>query len=130
VIFSQALKMLISELAAKTGVSTDTIRFYEKEGILKKDFAARGDNNYRQYTDEAIEKLNFIIRGKKLGFTLKEIKKIIAEWDSVSPEQAANFIQSKVQQIEEKILQLQQFKTYLLEKKAKLEVSRVGWVEE
>ncbi len=122
--------MLISELAAKTGVSTDTIRFYEKEGILKTDGVARGDNNYRHYTDEAIEKLNFIIRGKKLGFTLKEIKKIIAEWDSVSPEQAANFIQSKVQQIEEKILQLQQFKTYLLEKKAKLEVSRVGWVEE
>jgi DNA-binding transcriptional MerR regulator len=118
--------MLISELAAKTGVSTDTIRFYEKEGILKNDCAARGDNNYRHYTDEAIEKLNFIIRGKKLGFTLKEIKKIIAEWDSVSPEQAADFIQSKVQQIEEKILQLQQFKTYLLEKKAKLEVIRVG----
>jgi MerR family transcriptional regulator, copper efflux regulator len=48
--------MLISELAAKTGVSTDTIRFYEKEGLLQPDGAARGDNNYRQYTDEAIEK--------------------------------------------------------------------------
>ena len=112
--------MLISELAAKTGVSTDTIRFYEKEGLLQIDIAARGDNNYRYYTDEAIEKLNFIIRGKELGFTLKEIKKIIAEWDSVSPEQAADFIQNKVEQIEEKILQLQQFRTYLLEKKAKL----------
>ena len=112
--------MLISELAAKTGVSTDTIRFYEKEGLLQTDIAARGDNNYRHYTDEASEKLNFIIRGKKLGFTLKEIKTVIAEWDSVSPEQAADFIQSKVEQIEEKILQLQQFRTYLLEKKAKL----------
>jgi DNA-binding transcriptional MerR regulator len=39
--------MLISELAAKTGISTDTIRFYEKEGLLKPDGAARGDNNYR-----------------------------------------------------------------------------------
>ena len=113
--------MLISELAAKTGVSTDTIRFYEKEGLLKIDIAVRSDNNYRHYTDEAIDKINFIIRGKKLGFRLKEIKKIIAEWDSVSPEQAANFIQSKVEQIEEKISQLQQFRTYLLEKKAKLE---------
>ena len=95
--------MLISELAAKTGVSTDTIQFYEKEGLLQTDIAARGDNNYRHYTDEAIEKLNFIIRGKELGFTLKEIKTVIAEWDSVSPEQAADFIQSKVEQIEEKI---------------------------
>ena len=113
--------MLISELSAKTGLSTDTIRFYEKEGLLQKDIAMRGENNYRQYTNEAIEKLNFIIRGKKLGFTLKEIKIIIAEWDSVSPAQAANFIQLKVERIEEKIEQFQEFRTYLLEKKAKLE---------
>jgi DNA-binding transcriptional MerR regulator len=112
--------MLISELAAKTGVSTDTIRFYEKEGLLQPDGAARGDNNYRQYPDEAIEKLNFIIQGKKLGFTLKEI---IAEWDLVSPEQAADFIQLKVERIEEKISQLQEFRIYLLEKKAKIEMS-------
>ena len=116
--------MLISELAAKTGVSTDTIRFYEKEGLLQPDSAARGDNNYRHYTDEAIEKINFIIRGKKLGFTLKEIKTIIAEWDLVSPEQAADFIQLKVERIEDKIAQLQEFKTYLLEKKAKLQIGR------
>jgi MerR family transcriptional regulator, copper efflux regulator len=115
--------MLISELAAKTGVSTDTIRFYEKEGLLQPDGAARGDNNYRQYPDEAIEKLNFIIQGKKLGFTLKEIKTIIAEWDLVSPEQAADFIQLKVERIEEKISQLQEFRIYLLEKKAKIEMS-------
>jgi MerR family transcriptional regulator, copper efflux regulator len=115
--------MLISELAAKTGVSTDTIRFYEKEGLLQPDGATRGDNNYRQYTDEAIEKLNFIIQGKKLGFTLKEIKTIIAEWDSVLPEQAADFIQLKVERIEEKISQLQEFRIYLLEKKAKIEMS-------
>ena len=113
--------MLIGELSAKTGVSTDTIRFYEKEGLLQPDGAARGDNNYRNYTDEAVEKLNFIIRGKKLGFTLKEIKTIIVEWDLVSPEQAADFIQLKVERIEAKIEQLQEFRTYLLEKKAKLE---------
>jgi MerR family transcriptional regulator, copper efflux regulator len=113
--------MLISELAAKTGVSTDTIRFYEKQGLLQPDGAVRGDNNYRHYTAEAVEKLNFIIRGKKLGFTLKEIKIIIAEWDSVSPERAADFIQLKVERIEAKIEQLQEFRTYLLEKKAKLE---------
>jgi MerR family transcriptional regulator, copper efflux regulator len=113
--------MLISELAAKTGVSTDTIRFYEKQGLLQPDGTVRGDNNYRHYTDEAVEKLNFIIRGKKLGFTLKEIKIIIAEWDSVSPERAADFIQLKVERIEAKIEQLQEFRTYLLEKKAKLE---------
>jgi MerR family transcriptional regulator, copper efflux regulator len=115
--------MLISELSEKTGVSKDTIRFYEKAGLLQPDMAARGENNYRQYTDKAIEELNFIKRAKTLGFTLKEIKKIIAEWDFTSPEQAAKFIQLKLEQIEEKIEQLQQFKTHLLEKKAKLKIA-------
>ncbi len=115
--------MLISELSEKTGVSKDTIRFYEKAGLLQTDIVARGENNYRQYTDEAIEELNFIRRGKALGFTLKELKKIIAEWDSTSPEQVANLIQLKLEQIESQIGQLQQFKTHLLEKKAKLETA-------
>ena len=113
--------MLIGELAQKTGLSKDTIRFYEKEGLLDRTVSNRGDNNYRQYTDDAIEKLNFIKKGKTLGFTLKEIKKIMIEWDSVSSEQAVNFIQVKVEQIDEKIGQLEQFRTYLLEKKARLE---------
>jgi hypothetical protein len=51
---------------------------------------------------------------------LKEIKTIIAEWDLVSPEQAADFIQLKIERIEGKIAQLQEFRTYLIEKKAKL----------
>ena len=45
----------------------------------------------------------------------------MAEWDSVTPEQAIDFIDSKLQQIEGKINQLQQFKTYLIDKKARLE---------
>jgi MerR family transcriptional regulator, copper efflux regulator len=115
--------MLISELSEKTGVSKHTIRFYEKAGLLQTDMAARGENNYRQYTEVAIEQLNFINGAKTLGFTLKEIKQIMADWDSTSPEQAVNLIQLKLEQIEGQIEQLQQFKTSLIQKKAKLELS-------
>ncbi|NER39388.1 MAG: MerR family transcriptional regulator [Oscillatoria sp. SIO1A7] len=113
--------MLISELSEITGLSKDTIRFYEKEGLLDAALSTRSENNYRQYTPEAVERLNFIKRGKALGFTLREIKSIMAEWDSVTPEQAIDFIDSKLQQIDGKINQLQQFKNYLVEKKARLE---------
>lgn len=111
--------MLIHKLSEITGLSKDTIRFYEKEGLLDA-ASTRSDNNYRHYTSEAVERLDFIKRGKALGFTLREIKSIMAEWDSITPEQAICFIQSKVEQIEGKINQLQQFRNYLLEKKAKL----------
>ena len=113
--------MLINELSKKTGFSKDTIRFYEKEGMLDATVVSRSDNNYRNYTEEAIDRLNFIKQAKTFGFTLKEIKKIIAEWDSSSSEQAIDFIQIKIEEIEEKINKLQNFRDYLRSKKARLE---------
>lgn len=113
--------MLINELSKKTGFSKDTIRFYEKEGMLDATVVNRSDNNYRNYTEQAIERLNFIKQAKTFGFTLKEIKKIIAEWDSFSSEQAIDFIQIKIKEIESKINKLQNFKAYLWSKKARLE---------
>ena len=113
--------MLIGELSKKTGFSKDTIRFYEQQGLLDAAVFIRSDNNYRNYTNAAIDKLNFIRQAKKFGFTLKEIKKIIAEWDSVSSEQAIDFIQIKIERIEENINQLKNFRDYLLEKKARLQ---------
>lgn len=113
--------MLISELSKKTGFSKDTIRFYEKEGLLDAAVFSRSDNNYRNYTDEAIDRLNFISQAKTFGFTLKEIKKIITEWDSVSSEQAIDFIQMKIEKIESQIDRLQNFKGYLLKKKARMQ---------
>ena len=113
--------MLINELSKKTGFSKDTIRFYEKQGLLDAAVYSRSKNNYRNYTQEAIDRLNFIKQAKTFGFTLKEIKKIMAEWDSVSPEEAINFIQIKIDKIESKINQLQDFRDYLHLKKARIE---------
>lgn len=113
--------MLINELSQRTGFSADTIRFYEKEGLLDKALSTRSENNYRNYTDEAVERLDFIKQAKTFGFTLKEIKTIIAEWNSVSSEEAIDFMQKKIENIEEKINKLQTFKIYLVEKKARIE---------
>ena len=115
-------KMLISELSEKTGISKDTIRFYERQGLLDAEILSRSENNYRNYAEEAIERLNFIKQAKTFGFTLKEIKTIIAEWDSVSSDRAIDFIQQKIISIDEKIVRLQNFKSYLVAKKAKMQI--------
>ena len=112
--------MLINELSKKTGFSKDTIRFYEKEGLLEAAVYSRSENNYRNYTDEAIDRLNFIKQAKTFGFTLKEIKQIMAEWDSVSSEQAIDFIEIKIKNIEQEINKLQKFKEYLQSKQARI----------
>ena len=70
-------KMLtIGQLAYQMGIKSDTVRHYEKIGIL--DYALRSKNGYRKYDSSSQKKLNFILKAKKIGFTLQEIKKLIA----------------------------------------------------
>jgi MerR family copper efflux transcriptional regulator len=61
----------IGELAAAAGVAVDTVRFYERRGLLPA--PPRTTSGYRQYDDDALDRLRFILRAKDLGFTLAEI---------------------------------------------------------
>ena len=69
--------MLIGELAAKSGLSRDTIRFYEKQGLISVSWKERRDNNYKEYSDEVLETLLTIKRVKSFGFTLNEAADLI-----------------------------------------------------
>ena len=63
--------MQIGELADATGLTRDTLRFYEKRGLLR---ARRGANGYRHYPPEAVEWLSYLRLAQSLGFTLAEIE--------------------------------------------------------
>ncbi len=67
--------MRIGELARVTGTTTKTLRFYEDSGLLQP--AARTPSGYRDYTDEAVKRLDFIRRGRAAGLTLAQIRDII-----------------------------------------------------
>ncbi len=67
--------MRIGELAAATGTTTKTLRFYEDSGLLPP--AERNANGYRDYTEDAIHRLDFIRRGRAAGLTLAQIRDII-----------------------------------------------------
>lgn len=112
--------MLISELSRKTGLSKDTIRFYEKVGLLEATIERR-ENNYRHYSDEALDRLTFIRRGKTLGFTLSEIKKAVDEWDTLSPSDKVEITRNKVEEVDIKIRQLQEDRQHLVDKLKRLE---------
>jgi Hg(II)-responsive transcriptional regulator len=63
--------MTIGKVAQRTGVGIETVRFYEREGLLQE--PQRRASGYRQYDESVIARLRFIRRAKELGFTLKEI---------------------------------------------------------
>ena len=63
--------MQIGAIAEATGISRDTLRFYEKRGLLR---ARRSSNGYRDYPPEAVEWLCYIRTAQSLGFSLAEIE--------------------------------------------------------
>jgi DNA-binding transcriptional MerR regulator len=72
---SKTLK--IGEVAKASGVGIETLRFYEKSGLL--DQPSRTESGYRLYDTEVLDRLDFIKRAQVLGFSLDEIKRVIAD---------------------------------------------------
>lgn len=67
------------ELAARCGVSTDTLRFYERQGLLPR--PPRGANGYRRYPAAAERRVRIIQRALDAGFTLAELRRVLLERD-------------------------------------------------
>jgi MerR family transcriptional regulator, copper efflux regulator len=114
--------MLISELAKKSGLTIDTIRFYEKKGLISSELIHRRSNNYRDYSEVSLERLTLIQRAKRLGFTLVEIQEWVKDFESdrLTVEQKHQILGRKLEQIDERIEELKQMKIYLLEKRSRL----------
>lgn len=67
--------LTIGTVARQAGVGVETVRFYEREGMI--DEPPRRTSGYRQYPPEAVARIRFVRRAKELGFTLKEIKELL-----------------------------------------------------
>ncbi|MBW4579527.1 MAG: MerR family transcriptional regulator [Tildeniella nuda ZEHNDER 1965/U140] len=110
--------MLISELAKKTGLSKDTIRFYEKIGLITAEERQAGTRIYKEFSEATIARLLMINQGKGIGFTLNEIKQLIDEWEdgTLSTREQIRVIEGKLAEIAEKMQRLGEMKTYLATK--------------
>lgn len=99
--------LTIGDVAKRADVNIETIRYYERRGILKE--PPRRPSGYRQYEDDTVQLIRFIKRAQDLGFTLHEVKQLIAlRRDSRQSRSAANRLaQAKVRDIDQKIHRLQ-----------------------
>jgi MerR family Zn(II)-responsive transcriptional regulator of zntA len=110
--------MLINELSKKTGISTHTIRFYEKSGLIegKQDVSVKS-NNYYHYDEVTIEKLEFISEAKSVGFTIKQIGQMIDAWynQKYTKEQKLEILDDKLISLEQKMMEIKGMKKQLLQ---------------
>lgn len=100
----------IGELAKRASVGVETVRFYERQGLLPS--PARKPSRYRQYDEETVQVLRFIRRAKELGFTLKEIKSLLElRSDTSSPRsEIRRRAQEKIIEIDARITDLQRMR--------------------
>ncbi|WBS01298.1 MerR family transcriptional regulator [Pseudoduganella sp. SL102] len=94
--------MKIGDIAQATGISRDTLRFYEKRGLLT---ARRSGNGYRDYPPEAVQWLTYIRTAQSLGFTLAEIEAdlpLLAD-PGGSPEAIRAALRTKLGEIDRRI---------------------------
>lgn len=104
--------MLIGELSQRTGLSRDTIRFYEKEGLIKMPRKQRRDNNYKEYPENIVDRISLIKSIQDLGFTLKEIDTFFGLWqeEDASCENLLFTLENKLTQVEAQIEKFNQLK--------------------
>lgn len=107
--------MFIGELSKKSGFSQDTIRYYEKMGLVKAAASKRLSNNYKDYPEVVLKRLHTIEELKGLGFTLKEIKEMLdlREEGLLDCQTKINDVLSKIQSIDEQIEKLQKVRVHL-----------------
>ena len=104
----------IGEVARRSDIGIETIRFYEREGLV--DEPPRSMSGYRQYSGDVVARLVFIKRAKELGFTLKEIRELLfLKLDAnTSCAEVKTRTEVKLDDIEARIESLEQMKTALL----------------
>jgi MerR family mercuric resistance operon transcriptional regulator len=106
-------QLTIGELARRSQVNLETIRYYERKGLLPK--PPRLQSGYRAFPSESVRRIRFIKQAQKLGFSLKEINELLAL--QVDPDSTGADVkkraEAKIANIEEKIKTLRAMKKAL-----------------
>lgn len=107
--------MLIGELSKRSDFSRDTIRYYEKLGLVVVGKDGRASNGYKNYPSEVLERLHHIHRLKECGFTLLEIRRLLINDARSHPcDNLPDQLAEKILKIDEKMTLLMEYKQSLL----------------
>jgi MerR family copper efflux transcriptional regulator len=105
----------IGQVARRAGVGVETVRFYEREGLLEE--PPRRASGYRQYSEQVVKRIHFIKRAQQLGFSLKEITDLLLLRvdGQTSCEEVKQRTEAKIAEVERKLVELQHMRQALLQ---------------
>ena len=107
-------RLKIGKVAKETGVTVQTLRFYEREGLLAP--PRRSEGGFRLYDEDAVVRVRFIRDAQALGFSLAEIAELLSlrARDDASCAQIREVVAARLEVIEEKLAQLQRMRDALV----------------
>lgn len=103
----------IGEFAKMFGVGVETIRFYQRQGLLNIPEHKKDLGGFRCYGDEDIKRLKFILAAKKAGFTLKEIKSLLSCDAKNDREYIRHLSQQRISMLDKKMTELKEARDFL-----------------
>lgn len=114
--------MRTQEVARRADVTIDTLRFYEKRGLLGERHLSRQPNGYRTYTEAALIRLRLIKLAQKMGFSLAEIGAYIQRWEGgdIGDAEKVTIYDAQIRKVDEQLAELTQMRTYLRKKRTQL----------
>jgi DNA-binding transcriptional MerR regulator len=116
--------MKIGELSERSGLSRDTIRLYEKNGLISSSASQSETNNYRDYSDDVLLQLQFVSSARTAGISIADLRELMkAFFDSCDPSMAEDVLVAKTAELKERILQIENVIAFLA---AALEKVRSG----
>ena len=120
--------MLIAEFTRATGLSRDTVRFYVKRGLLHPKVGTGGSNRYQSFDADQVERALIIRNAQALGFTLKEIAALDAEYNlkGMSLQRKIELMLERVALIDQQMTRLRGMRRYLMRKVAWMEAGEKG----
>ena len=102
----------IGEVANRSGVSIDTVRFYERRRLLP--IAPRTANGYRVFSSEAIERVHFIKQAQELGFSLDEIATLLSANGASDCRRVHDLLDAKLKEINDRMRSMVEFRDNLM----------------
>lgn len=118
--------MRIGELAQASGTKAETIRYYEREGILP--YADRTDSNYRDYSKDHLATLTFVRRARELGFSMAQVRELLAlsDRDDKPCQDVDRLARSQIDDVQRKIDDLTAMRDELSRMLAACDTDKIG----
>lgn len=103
----------IGEVASRSGIGIEALRFYERSGLVGR--PGRTQSGYRVYDEAVLQRLDFIKRAQVLGFSLDEIKRIIADKQAGRSPclEVRNIVRHRLEELDERMKEMRRFRREL-----------------